>query len=523
MNVHHELLKSTRSMKKLEGPACDCRHPSEPSSHLGQDAGRGRPVSNLTETPRPRGALQNRIFIEVKLAIILWLWLLYAPTANSQTTYQPNWDSVDRRETPQWFQDAKFGIFIHWGLFSVPAWGPVKDAAVYDKYAEWYWWKLLDPESPVNAMFRKFHRDTYGDKTKYEDFVNGFKCEMFEPDDWADILKGSGARYVVLTSKHHEGFCLWPSKQSWNWNAVDIGPHRDLAGDLIQAVRNKGLRMGYYYSLYEWFNPLYRSDVNRYVDEHMIPQMKDLVTRFKPDLLWTDGEWDYPSETWKSAEFLAWLYNESAVKDEIAVNDRWGKETRSKHGGYYTTEYGLVHGQDVKEGLQHPWEECRGIGGSFGYNRNENLDSYATSEQLVHLLIEKVAKGGNLLLNIGPTADGRIPVIMQQRLRDMGDWLKLNGEAIYGTRSWSGATQSKSDKIYFTRKGNDLYLICTMFPTASITVSQVNPPGNVQLLGFAGKVQYKAGKNSIVIEPPVVSPATNPCQYAWVFKLTGAL
>ncbi len=455
-----------------------------------------------------------------KLLPLLLLLALSASTLKAQK-YQANWESIDSRPVPAWFTNAKFGIFIHWGVFSVPAWGPT-DASVYDKYAEWYWNKLMNVNSAVNKNFVEFHTKTYGADFKYQDFAAGFNCEMFEPTDWAKMLKDSGAKYVVLTSKHHEGFTLWPSKESWNWNAVDVGPHRDLAGDLITAVRSEGLRMGYYYSLYEWYNPLYKSDVNKYVDEHMIPQMKDLVNTYKPDLVWTDGEWDHPSGVWKSTEFLAWLYNESPVKNDVVVNDRWGKETRSLHGGIYTTEYDLVHEGVMTKTLTHPWEECRGIGGSFGYNRNENLESYSTSEQLVHILIDKVARGGNLLLNIGPTADGRIPVIQQQRLKDMGDWLRVNGDAIYGTTIWDKADAAKQPDVFYTKKGNDLYVICTKFPTKPVVVNGVKT-GSVTLLGFDGKVSAKSSGGTLSITPPEVTPATNPCNYAWVFKVAGAL
>ncbi|MDZ7604756.1 MAG: alpha-L-fucosidase [Cyclobacteriaceae bacterium] len=455
-----------------------------------------------------------------KLLPILLFIALSISTLYAQK-FQANWESIDSRPVPGWFTDAKFGIFIHWGVFSVPAWGPT-DANVYDKYAEWYWNKLVNVNSAVNKNFVEFHNKTYGADFKYQDFAAGFNCEMFEPTDWAKILRESGAKYVVLTSKHHEGFTLWPSKESWNWNAVDIGPHRDLAGDLIKAVRAEGLRMGYYYSLYEWYNPLYKSDVNKYVDEHMIPQLKDLVNSYKPDIIWTDGEWDHPSEVWKSTEFLAWLYNESPVKDEVVVNDRWGKETRSLHGGIYTTEYDLVHEGVMTTTLTHPWEECRGIGGSFGYNRNETLESYSTSEQLVHILVDKVARGGNLLLNIGPTADGRIPVIQQQRLKDMGDWLSVNGDAIYGTTVWDKADAAKQPDVFYTKKGNDLYVICTKFPTKPVIVNGVSK-GQVSMLGFGGKVSAKSSGGKLSITPPSVTPATNPCDYAWVFKVEGAL
>ena len=438
---------------------------------------------------------------------------------NAQKVYQPTWESIDSRPVPGWFEDAKFGIFIHWGLYAVPSWGPT-DGKVYEKYAEWYWARQ-NPEGKPSKAFTDFHNATYGEDFKYQDFVKDFKAEMFKADLWADIFKNAGAKYIVLTSKHHEGFTLWPSEQSWNWNSMDVGPHRDLCGELTNAVKEKGLHMGFYYSLYEWYNPLYKTDVKKYVEDHMIPQMKDLVTRYEPDVVWTDGEWDHPSETWESTRFLSWLYNESPVKNTVVVNDRWGKETRGKHGGFFTTEYDLVH-SDKSTGklFERPWEECRGIGGSFGYNRNENLEDYSSSEELVHILIDKVARGGNLLLNVGPTADGRIPVIMQQRLSDMGEWLKINGDAIYGTRLWEGAPAvSQETTVYYTKKGNDLYVIVTKWQDKPIVISGVSKVAAVNMLGYSGKVKYSSSGKKLTITPPALSPGTNPDSYAWVYKV----
>lgn len=454
----------------------------------------------------------------VKRGFIILCFSVVFLTTNAQP-YQANWQSIDSRPIPTWFTDAKFGIFIHWGLYSVPAWGPT-EGSISEKYAEWYW-SRQNPEGKPSQAFTDFHNKMYGAKTRYQDFVNDFKAEMFNPDQWAEVFRQSGAKYIVLTSKHHEGFALWPSKHSWNWNSMDVGPHRDLAGDLTKAVKAKGLHMGFYYSLYEWFNPLYKESPARYVDEHMIPQMKDLVTRYQPDVVWTDGEWDLPSEQWKSTEFLAWLYNESPVKETVVVNDRWGKETRGKHGGIYTTEYDLVHDQNAAgKKIEHPWEECRGIGGSFGYNRNENLNDYETSESLVHILIDKVARGGNLLLNIGPTADGRIPVIMQQRLKDIGDWLAVNGESIYGTHAWNKApVVGKETTIFYTAKGNDIYVIVTHWQDKPILVNGIGKAGAVTMLGFDGKVNYSVSGNKLSITPPAISPANSPCSYAWVFKV----
>jgi alpha-L-fucosidase len=462
----------------------------------------------------------NRI---VSRLFLLMLSLTYF--IQGQKMYKPTWESLDSRPTPAWFEDAKLGIFIHWGLYSVPSWGPTEGVGIYEKYAEWYWRSLADSTRESHPLFKAFHERTYGEKFNYQDFVRYFTCELFEPEEWARILAGSGAKYIVLTSKHHEGFALWPSSYSWNWNAMDAGPHRDLAGDLITAVRAVGLRMGFYYSLYEWYNPLYHQDVQTYVETHMLPQMKELVLNYKPDIFWPDGEWDYPSDIWRSQAFLAWLYNESPVKEDVAVNDRWGKETRSKHGGYYTTEYDLIHEADANAvQIDHPWEECRGIGTSFGFNRNEYLENYSTSEELVHILINKVARGGNLLLNIGPTADGRIPVIMQQRLKDMGDWLQVNGEGIYGTRKWKKAPVVVPEaKIFLTTRGRDLYCICTSYPTEPVIVQEISQPTGIILLGYKGKIDYAFEKGALRINPPAVTPATIPCDYAWIFKLSGAL
>lgn len=456
--------------------------------------------------------------------ICIIILLIISFSAFSQDKYESNWTSIDTRETPEWFVDAKFGIFVHWGLYSVPAWGPT-DGSVYERYAEWYWMRLTEPDSSAGRKFVDFHNEIYGEKSKYQGFVSGFNAELFNPDQWADIFKDAGAKYVVLTSKHHEGFALWPSKHSWNWNSVDVGPHRDLAGDLSQAVKDKGMYMGFYYSLYEWFNPLYTADVDKYVDLHMLPQMKDLVTRYEPDIFWSDGEWDHTSDVWRSTEFLSWLYNESPVRDTVVVNDRWGSETRSKHGDFYTTEYDLIHDAEIVGDVDnHPWEETRGIGGSFGYNRNETLEDYESSEFLIHYLIDKVSRGGNLLLNVGPTADGRIPVIQQQRLRDIGNWLRINGDAIYSTRPWQYAPAiDKETTEFFTAKNNDLFLHVTEWRNERIVVENTQKPDNIRLLGLDQEVEFTFRNGRLVITPPVLTPSNNPSSHAWVYKIYNAL
>lgn len=456
---------------------------------------------------------------------LLLVAFLTGSTIYAQQPYTADWASLDARPVPQWFKDAKLGIFIHWGVYSVPAWAPVgKEYAVYSKYSEWYWNRLVTDSSNVGKAFRAYHDSTYGPRFMYQDFAPMFKAGLFNPGQWAELFRKAGAQYVVLTSKHHEGFTLWPSAQSWNWNAVDVGPHMDLAGLLTDAVKAKGLHMGFYYSLYEWFNPIYKTDFTRYVSEHMMPQLKDLVVRYKPDIIWPDGEWEHSSDEWKSREFLAWLYNESPVKNSVVVNDRWGKETRSRHGGYYTTEYDIVHNEDAsKKKFDHPWEECRGIGGSFGYNRNESLADYETSDALIHMLIQKVARGGNLLLDIGPAADGTIPVIMQQRLSDLGTWLAVNGEAIYGTTAGPQAGVVTSKTVFVTQKGRDIYLILTAAQDRAIQLDLAHAPAKVTLLGSNKPVQSSFHKGKCVLKTPWIYPNLPSGGYAWVLKLTNAL
>jgi alpha-L-fucosidase len=365
------------------------------------------------------------------------LSLAFAACAVAQT-YRPDWKSLDRRATPAWFTDAKFGIFIHWGVYSVPAYAPVIPGKL--AYAEWYWHAITEGQKPnadpVDAGSWEMHQKLYGADYPYANFAPQFRAELFDPAHWADVFERSGAKYVALTSKHHEGFALWPSAEAsktWGrpWNAVEAGPHRDLLGDLSGAVRAKGLKMGIYYSLYEWYNPLYLHDKPRYVAEHMMPQFKDVVSRYKPSIVFSDGEWEMTAAEWRSPELLAWLYNESPVKDEVVVNDRWGSDTRHKHGGYWTTEYtpGLA-------ATDHPWEESRGMGFSYGYNRAERIDHYHSGRQSAAR--HRAARRWDDPADYGgaPVADRLLAE--GERRRDLWDAPLEGGEAVDRGRAATG-------------------------------------------------------------------------------------
>lgn len=489
----------------------------------------------------------------MKASLCLLLALSFSiPSALAQK-YQPTWDSVDQRPTPAWFTQARFGIFIHWGTYSVPAYAPVIPGKL--AYAEWYWHAMTNgKENPKADELEKgtwaFHTKVYGEDFPYQNFAPQFKAELFDPDHWADVLAGSGAKYVVLTSKHHEGFPLWPSREAsrtWGrpWNAAEIGPKRDLLGDLSEAVRRKGLRMGYYYSLYEWYNPLWLYNKPRYVQEHMFPQFKDLVTRYKPAVIFSDGEWEMSSADWHSPELMAWLFNESPVKDDVVINDRWGSETRHKHGGYWTTEYTAG-----MSGIDHPWEENRGMGVSYGYNRAEDLKVYHTGRELVFILVDTVSRGGNLLLDIGPDADGTIPVIMEQRLKEIGDWLETNGEAIYGTKAWKNTHQWTAGEIpkieynkefssaydvtrlienpsggkaaieaFFTAKDNNVYAILPHWAEHTLVIKDLTAAKSVRLLGSPAPLRFKTSKIGLAIDLPDL-PEGLRSEPAWVLKIT---
>jgi alpha-L-fucosidase len=493
----------------------------------------------------------------MKKAFAALPFLLLCLFETSGQAYQPTWESLDKRPVPAWFANDKFGIFIHWGVYSVPAYRPVGKER-YASYAEWYEVEVMHKPGPGRA----FHERTYGPDFTYRDFAPMFRAELFNPEEWAALFKRAGARYVVLTAKHHDGFCLWPTKSRYNmgWNSVESGPGRDVVGEVTRAVRAEGLRMGLYYSLLEWETPTpsrldkpylpspllekYRIPADQYIGDHVVPQLKELVTGYQPAVIFADGAWDEPSDYWQSPGFLAWLYNNAPNKDEVVVNDRWGKDAHEKHGDYYTSEYANA---DKNMGTGHPWEENQGIGGSYGFNRAEKPEDYKTSAQLVHLLIDRVSRGGNLLLNVGPAADGTIPVLMQERLLDIGKWLSLNGEAIYGTRPWTDAprpaapvTASKRrkpktgaaagvapdpDRAYYTTKGNTLYVIRPEWPAAPFTVAPLTTRSTIKVtcLGVPGAVKWKTEKGQLTITPPPLPAAALPCRYAYVFKVENAL
>jgi len=452
--------------------------------------------------------LRQKVSLLVSLGLMLFLccW-----RASGQQKFEPTVESLNKHSLPEWYDDAKLGIFIHWGLYSVPGWAPLvhpehdfdnPDYIVNDPYAEWYYNTMRIPGSPT----QKYHWEHFGKDYNYYKFADTFNrdIEKWNPDDWATLFRQSGAKYVVLTTKHHDGFTLWPSTTP-NPVLPKDRQHagRDLVGELTASVRKQGLRMGLYYSGgYDWTfvpGPIAKkedyktvqpqsAEYGRYVDDHM----RELIRRYSPSLLWNDI--NYPSSG-HPLEIMAEYY--AAVPDGV-VNNRFGVA----HSDFTTPEYQMVDKINPRK-----WEECRGLGRSFGYNRAEGEAETIAPGELIRLLVDIVSKNGNLLLDVGPESDGTIPTVQLERLRALGDWLRINGEAIYGTRPWVRADGLTSDgeQIRFTRHGNSVYATVFGEPkTGKVKLMAVRakPSSQVKVLGFSNAVSWKQEGPDLIVDIP---------------------
>ena len=297
--------------------------------------------------------------------------------------------------------------------------------------------------------------EKYGKDFKYEDFIPMWKAENWDPKQWAEIFKEAGAEYVVLTTKHHDGFCLFPSKYT-HFNSVEMGPKRNITGELTEAVRDAGIRMGLYYSgLIDWQyanDPIFEDDdlfgtaspTFAYAD-YSYNQMKELVDDYAPSVFWNDIGWPKQSEE-MMPYFLAHYYNKVP---EGVVNDRFN----DRYHDFLTKEY-----KSGSVNRKEKWEMCRGMGLSFGYNANEGDDKLISVPDLISLLVGTVANNGNLLLNIGPKADGTIPEEQVKRLKILGAWLKVNHDGIYGTRCSDRECEMLENgiELHYTQKEGNL-------------------------------------------------------------------
>ncbi len=422
--------------------------------------------------------------------------------------YQPTKESVDRHPVPDWYHDAKFGIFIHWTPSCVPAFAPTDKGDIMDilrnegaramlanqPYSEWYLNSLRIKGSPAY----EYHLKNYGAGFDYYEFARDFNAALdaWDPAGWADLFKQVGARYVVLVTKHHDGFLFWPSKHP-NPFRPDLHASRDVVGELTDEVKARGMRMGFYYSSpYDWTfteKPIVdlatslaripdTEEYRKYATSHWY----ELIDTYDPSVLWSDI--GYPSG-FNLNELFAYYYNKTP---DGVVNERWGQIPKllsslllvpgarqwinwyakrlwlsgvtspaGVHYDFVTPEY-----TTRSEISEEKWECVRGIGKSFGYNKQEVPEDFIGVPELVRLLVDIVSKNGNLLLNVGPKPGGEIPEVQVDRIRGVGAWLEVNGDAVYGTRPWKRAEGRTTDgtEVRFTSKPDTLFAILMKTP-----------------------------------------------------------
>lgn len=471
--------------------------------------------------------------------------------SNTEGTFTTDWESLQTVSVPDWYRDAKFGIFIHWGVYSVPAFG-----------SEWYPRNMYLKGSREN----EHHVQTYGSVTKfgYKDFVPMFKAEKFDPAAWAHLFSKSGAKYVVPVFEHHDGFAMYNSDLS-DWTAAKMGPHRDLMGDLARAVRAEGLHLGASSHRVEhnWFleggreqpsdlndpanaqfyGPAHRRlqsgnddlarDFTYASDAYLndwLARSSEIVEKYHPDIMYFDWWIGQPSVRPYLAKFASFYYNESQQHGPVGVIN-YKFDAMREGAGVLDIERGQL--SDIRE---KPWQTDTSISNkSWGYIEQ---DTFKSPEFVVHQLIDIVSKNGNLLMNIGPRSDGTIPDEVQKVLLNVGEWLNINGEAIYGTRPWTifgeGPTQVRSGSFHdvdtenytehdfrFTTKGRTLYAIELAWPTGGeAVIHSLGTAGrgsvkSVNLLGSERSIRFEQRTDGLHLH----LPAQGASKYAAAFRI----
>lgn len=493
-----------------------------------------------------------------RLLFLSALLCLAAGRLCAAASYQATAESIASHPLPEWFDDAKFGLFIDWGLYSVPGWAT--PAAKGDPtYPDWYLFRMYQDPAADPRSTKSYHEVTWGRDFARDDFIPLFTAKAYDPAGLMALAKECGAKYVVPFCKHHDGFCLWPSSQT-DRNAAKMGPKRDLIGPMVEAARKEGLKFGFYTSLDEWEYPLLDYDgklvlrtwgtfghrrphlvpydaaalagkitgkhpVKDYATDYLVPQTREFIDRYDPDLIWFDGDWTETAAYFHTYEVLAYYYNHAQGRKEVLVNDRLGR-TRGKEGDFFCSEYGTVDlgdgkGYNIKQIFSRKWEENRGISQSFGYNRDDNEDNVISADALVRMLATIVSRNGNLLLVINLDGDGALPQVQRARLEQLGRWLQVNGEAIYATRPWTVPEDGR--RICFTRSKDQrtLYAICFDWPEGDVVLHGVRaaPGGRIEMLGAAGAFAWEQEGENLRLKSPAESLPKKPCDYAYVFRI----
>ena len=460
-------------------------------------------------------------------------------TANPSGPFQPTWDSLKKNYVvPRWFAEAKFGLFMHWGLYSVPAY-----------HNEWY-----EKHMYADGGIGDWHAAHFGsqDKFGYKDFIPMFTASNWNPDAWAELFKKSGAKFVIPTAEHHENFALWDS-QVTPFNAVKMGPHRDLIGDLSKAVRKQGLKFGvsnHGIENFQFINPppdmiakmkAEQTDLfdPKWADFYNVADRSDaacerfltnwfarnveLIDKYQPDILWFDNGIDARFLDPLKLRVAAYYYNRAsewgkavsigAKKAAFAPSD---KNTETIGAILDFEKVGGRSPSGIRPGV---WEVDDPIGSTWGYTSDMKVSGAGV---ILAKLIDTVSKNGVYMLNLSPRADGTFPQEQQNTLLEIGKWLDVNGEAIYATHNWTQFKDVGKLNVRFTVKGGNLYaIILGNWPGAEAKINSLSDTAGkiseVTMLGDGGELAFTQDETGLKVQ----LPASAPCKYAYVLKITG--
>ena len=506
---------------------------------------------------------------------------------NETGTYKPTVQSLAKHPMPEWFEDAKLGIFMDWGPWSVAGYATPRDSGLGTggSYPDWY-------EFLMDNAYKAYHDTVWGADFRRDDFLPLLTGSNFNAEGYMNMAKEAGAKYFIPFSRHHGGWAMWESKFTFR-NAMEMGPKRDIYKEIAEAARKKGLKLGLYFSVSEWEypiivdkrvsqwdptehlavfkdglglflqksypkNPQYiltgffpavmdrmvsgKIPVRNYFNDYMMPLFKEAVDKFDPDILWYDGPGS-PVEISKTKELSAYFYNQAYSRKEVVINDRAGmflsmseiekateymqegdqvKATKIwsrafQLGDYRTPEYTTGGTTSLRK-----WEVCRSISPAFGYNWQDNEKNSLSSEDLVKMFVKIVAGNGNLLLVINPDGSGRLSEVQKNRLSELGNWLKVNGEGIYATRPW----EKKDDgDLQFTKSKDSrfVFIHCTIWPGKTLVLQNLSPiaGSTITMLGNNDPLKWSIANKEIDITIPdyLQDESKRPCKYVWVFKV----
>ncbi len=473
--------------------------------------------------------------------------------AASEKPFQPTWNSLRSYRTPQWLRDGKFGIYTHWGVYSVPAVGP--NGTWYSNHV------YMLPNSPE----RIYQEATYGrlEKFGYKDYIPMFTGAKFNADEWADLFQKAGARFAGPVAEHHDGFAMWDTKYS-EWNAAKMGPKRDIVGELGKAIKGRNMKfvtafhhMENWYFFPTWdksldcgdprysdlYGPIHEKGAQpskEFLDEWE-GRVREVIDKYDPDFIWFDFGLGFVPEVYKQ-DLLAYYLNRAAAENKEVVVSYKGHDLPP---GVGIDDLELGQERDL---TYHEWITDSSIDnqGAWGYVKGAG---FKTTENLIDNLVDRVSKNGYLLLNVGPKPDGTIPEVAKERLLALGKWLQVNGEAIYGTTPWvvagegptkleAGGPFNEMDQlrytaqdIRFTAKDNVLYATVLGWPGEKVLIKSLaggpNPDKDfwnglypseiisITMLGDGRELKWKLTKEGLTVE----TPKTKPCEYAFVFKI----